>query len=272
MKKNEININGFNFQINPKIFPLLYIVDNQTQNINGRSEISLNYFIKKPEAGIIPENRASSYEYLSAEGKFSYLKWLCTDLSDLPDISYAYVFFKTLDRHIFENSMLVSSIELTQKLTKLVNKYTFNKYISGAIGYVAINLKKPELISDKLLDKCEPSLIVFLKKKLSPDDLIAIASRVGFKNKRYIKGYPNLFKKVLSQVLIDYFDTPVFEFKFSEKQLRKLPQVEIRSYFCSIKIPDILSSETLCEDIKSKLSIAHNQLKPLLKIIRSATK
>lgn len=268
-QSNQIEIRNFTFKINPSIMPILYFTNDLSKNHFRYSEIALNLPIKYCSKNEMENFEASSYEYLSPKMRYAYLEWLGTDLSSLPTLEFAYVLFKSIDRRIYENSNVVLCINLISKLFNLVDKYTFGYYCSGAVGFVINELHKSEFVLDTILNKCNPKLIVYSRKYLSAKNMVAIASAVGFKNKRYINNYPDLFEESLSKVLIEYNGIPNFSYNLTPKQIRKLPIITLKSYYCSTKIPNILSLIALRNDIKNELQLAHKKIKPVIKIIRA---
>lgn len=279
---NLIRIQNHTFLINPDIFELLYFSDGPLQNIDPNAEepsaISFNLPIdindNFEELGYYP-----SYQQCSASQRYNYLCWLCTDLSSVPDIGFAFILLDCLERHIVNNEQIDKCVDLILKLQSILKNKSFSYYSTTSIAYAAFQFKRTDLISKINLENCSPQLQVLFKNQLSTNDLINFAKLVHFTNNRYIKRYPDLFKKALSADLSKKYGEPYFKYKF--KDISKLSKSPLMFSNMSLNepmllngkifaLPDPFSSVDFCADIYKELQKAHNLVKDFLKIKRAA--
>ena len=108
---------------------------------------------------------------------------------------------------------------------------------------------------------------------LTIDEILSISSNVGFRNKRYIKEYPDLFKKSLESNLIDKFGKnsyPIYELnmKFPSNPIISFANISLDRDVRSPVLPDLLHSPEFSSSIKSILTTAHNEVKQSLAEMR----
>lgn len=214
------------YNINPKILPLLYFTDGQLKNIDSEvgepSAISINFPVAEGQFQKL--NYYPSYSELTPEQRDGFLSWLSTDLSNIPDIGFAFLLLYCLERHILHDEYLEESLKIISKLQSQVNNGSFDYYSSTSIGYIFFIHKRLDLLKYVDLNKCDIKLQILLSHRLSADQLIALASKVDFRNQHYIKEYPELFKKALVEDLKRNFGSECFEYELSNIQkLKKEP-------------------------------------------------
>lgn len=266
------------YNINPKILPLLYFTDGQLKNIDSEvgepSAISINFPVAEGQFQKL--NYYPSYSGLTSEQRNGFLTWLTTDLSNVPDIGFAFLLLYCLERHILHDEYLEESLKIISKLQGQISNGSFNYYSSTSIGYILFIHKRLDLLKYVDLNKCDIKLQILLSHRLSADQLIALASKVDFRNQHYIKEYPELFKKALVENLKRNFGSEYFEYELSNIQKLKKEPYMFSNYSLrkgnnrpDLLMPDPLSDRKLCHDIYAELQKAHDQVKGFLEIKRA---
>ena len=266
------------YNINPKILPLLYFTDGQLKNIDSEvgepSAISINFPVAEGQFQKL--NYYPSYSELTPEQRDGFLSWLSTDLSNIPDIGFAFLLLYCLERHILYDEYLEESLKIISKLQSQINNGSFDYYSSTSIGYIFFIHKRLDLLKYVDLNKCDIKLQILLSHRLSADQLIALASKVDFRNQHYIKEYPELFKKALVENLKRNFGSEYFEYELSNIQKLKKEPYMFSNYSLrkgnnrpDLLMPDPLSDRKLCHDIYAELQKAHDQVKGFLEIKRA---
>lgn len=266
------------YNINPKILPLLYFTDGQLKNIDSEvgepAAISINFPVAEGQFQKL--NYYPSYSELTPEQRDGFLSWLSTDLSNIPDIGFAFLLLYCLERHILHDEYLEESLKIISKLQSQINNGSFDYYSSTSIGYIFFIHKRLDLLKYVDLNKCDIKLQILLSHRLSADQLIALASKVDFRNQHYIKEYPELFKKALVENLKRNFGSEYFEYELSNIQKLKKEPYMFSNYSLrkgnnrpDLLMPDPLSDRKLCHDIYAELQKAHDQVKGFLEIKRA---
>ena len=266
------------YNINPKILPLLYFTDGQLKNIDSEvgepSAISINFPVAEGQFQKL--NYYPSYSELTPEQRDGFLSWLSTDLSNIPDIGFAFLLLYCLERHILHDEYLEESLKIISKLQSQINNGSFDYYSSTSIGYIFFIHKRLDLLKYVDLNKCDIKLQILLSHRLSADQLITLASKVDFRNQHYIKEYPELFKKALVENLKRNFGSEYFEYELSNIQKLKKEPYMFSNYSLrkgnnrpDLLMPDPLSDRKLCHDIYAELQKAHDQVKGFLEIKRA---
>lgn len=266
------------YNINPKILPLLYFTDGQLKNIDSEvgepSAISINFPVAEGQFQKL--SYYPSYSGLTPEQRDGFLSWLSTDLSNIPDIGFAFLLLYCLERHILHDEYLEESLKIISKLQSQINNGSFDYYSSTSIGYIFFIHKRLDLLKYVDLNKCDIKLQILLSHRLSADQLIALASKVDFRNQHYIKEYPELFKKALVEDLKRNFGSECFEYELSNIQKLKKEPYMFSNYSLrkgnnrpDLLMPDPLSDRKLCHDIYAELQKAHDQVKGFLEIKRA---
>ena len=266
------------YNINPKILPLLYFTDGQLKNIDSEvgepSAISINFPVAEGQFQKL--NYYPSYSELTPEQRDGFLSWLSTDLSNIPDIGFAFLLLYCLERHILHDEYLEESLKIISKLQGQISNGSFDYYSSTSIGYMLFIHKRLDLLKYVDLNKCDIKLQILLSHRLSADKLISFATEVDFRNRYYIKEYPELFKKALIESLKREFGSEYFEYELSNIQKLKKEPYMFSNYSLrkgnnrpDLLMPDPLSDKKLCHDIYVKLQRAHDQVKGFLEIKRA---
>ena len=266
------------YNINPKILPLLYFTDGQLKNIDSEvgepSAISINFPVAEGQFQKL--NYYPSYSELTPEQRDGFLSWLSTDLSNIPDIGFAFLLLYCLERHILHDEYLEESLKIISKLQSQINNGSFDYYSSTSIEYIFFIHKRLDLLKYVDLNKCDIKLQILLSHRLSADKLISLATEVDFRNRYYIKEYPELFKKALIESFKREFGSEYFEYELSNIQKLKKEPYMFSNYSLrkgnnrpDLLMPDPLSDRKLCHDIYVELQKAHDQVKGFLEIKRA---
>ena len=114
---------------------------------------------------------------------------------------------------------------------------------------------------------------------MSAEDIIQISSRVGFKNKRYIKLHPELFQDNLSKVITKYESITGSKIlsNFSTDDITKsessiFANMSIPESLRHTKIPNVIDDKKFKREMNAILKTAHNLTKKQLKDRRASSK
>lgn len=213
-----------------------------------------------------------SYIRLEPSERFQYLNWL-VDITQETNLSYVFLYFYGLERHLLTEKYDEAVSEIL-KLLEHHDKASFKSYATRSLIVASIIKERPDIIDRApyiLNEEIDEALALRIHQgtPITSDDVISISSRVGFKNKRYIKLYPNLFKQTL-QSLIDEFESEygrilkIFDLKdFKWEVSGAFANLSIPENYRSVKIPDILGNPKFKMTIFKLLQTAHDRVKEL---------
>lgn len=293
-----------NIEINATIIKLLWFADGTYKNYNyidfetykipninieirftssSKEEPSLIYskLPIKINNRISPKDKIGyypTYRELTPTQRFIYLEWLKNPFEKKEiDIGYVFLFYYGLERYLF----LKNSQEAFEAIFKLMllykENYSFYNYSYNCLLYFSIISNQKE-ITKKLLtmkELTESSLVLyakfFAKEPLFAEDIIELANLSGFKNKRYINLYYDLFKETLkdeiyftfenNELYLDDFYNPL-----NTDDIYPVANISLRN--TSISIPDFRKNEDLKKVIFNLLSSTHEKTKTKLKTMR----
>jgi len=211
-----------------------------------------------------------SYAGLSPEHKYQYINWL-RDVEQETNLSYVFLYYYGLERHLLVGNYDAAVDEIL-RLIKFHDKISFKSYATTALTAASIFRKRPDILEKApfiLDDVSNISLYLRfeLQKELSAKDLIELATRVKFYNKRYIKSKPDLFEKVLQEIINNYHN----KYGFILSQLENFT-FDNQIYFANLSIPDkvrsvktpqIIENNKFRQTIYDLLNRAHLQVKDL---------
>lgn len=202
-------------KIPSEVVRLMWFYDGPNKNIsveeNEPSAISLQSPISFEKPTPLPY--WPNYHEMTSDQRGTYLNWL-QDISSPIDIGYVFAFFYGLERQILVGN-IDAAVAMIRKLKQTHDQPSFNAYSDNTLIFAALKKKDPQIlqyVSQRTKDL--KTLILskaYFSNKLTPDDIVRISKDVGWENQRYIKMYPDIFKKSISDALIDKFDTPFFE-------------------------------------------------------------
>jgi len=214
-----------------------------------------------------------SYSAISPKARYEYLRWL-QDITRPTNLSYVFLYFYGLERHLLVGDYDAAVDEIA-RLLKYHPKKSFVQYASRSL--VVASLAKERLdvldrVPSLLGEEIDETLAMRIIKgtTMTPDDIIDISSRVGFKNKRYIKMYPEIFKQELQKHIDEYerqFGKLLSTFKlsdFSRTESDAFANQSIPERIRHVQVPVILDDVRFSQGICNLLQTAHDGVKTRL--------
>jgi hypothetical protein len=216
-----------------------------------------------------------SYKKLDPKQRFIYLKWLC-NITKPVDIGYVFIFYYGLERHLISKKYS-DAVNIILTLRNYHKNPSFQSYSANALILSAILHKDKETLK-RVLDHIDEinycSSVILLGKflmriDLTIDEIITLSSAVGFTNKRYIKEYPDIFKKSVESTLIKEFGKnsfPIYELKmqYPSRQIMSFANISLDEEVRSPVLPDMMQSPEFSSSINAILTAAHNSVKQYL--------
>ena len=284
------------FSIPSTIKNLLWIADGKYQNYNPDedkqilfenelfriefsfgTEPSLLYsnLLIKPNSTINPCESIGyfpSYKELTPGQKWIYLNWL-RDISKQVDIGYVFIFYYGLERHLIYGNY-EEAVETILFLRQHHENSSFNVYSSNALIMASILHKDKNTLLKTLgcvgaVSYGDNLLLIakyLMKLGLSIEEIISLSSAVGFKNKRYIKKYPDLFSQKVSSIIESEFGSDTLPFytlntTFEPKEGVVFANISFSSEIRSPILPSIIDNDEFKTSIYNILSTAHEAVK-----------
>lgn len=213
-----------------------------------------------------------SYSGLSPAHRYQYLNWL-RDVTQKTNLSYVFLYYYGLERHMLVGKYDAAVDEIL-RLLKHHAKGSFVGYATTALIGASAYRKRPEIVNKApilLQEVTNESLILrrLARKSLTAKDVISLASKVGYSNKRYIKLYPQLFEETLDKNISIYesrngniltnIDTDILPKRLSTFFANTSLPNDIRAK----EIPDLISSVDLSNVLRELLSSTHNEVKKM---------
>jgi hypothetical protein len=211
-----------------------------------------------------------SYSAFSPEARYQYLRWL-GDITQPTNLSYVFLYFYGLERHLLVGEYDAAVDEIA-RLLKAHPEKSFVQYASQSLIIASLGKDRLDVIDripSLLEEEIDEALALRVVKgtSMTPDDVISIASKVGFNNKRYIKLYPELFKEEL-QKNIDTFEKQfgnlLSTFKledFRREDTTVFANLSIPEHVRHIKVPIILEDKKFSQGMNNLLQAAHEGVK-----------
>lgn len=211
-----------------------------------------------------------SYSSFSPEARFQYLRWL-GDITQPTNLSYVFLYFYGLERHLLVGEY-DKAVDEIARLLKAHPKKSFIQYASQSLIVASLGKERLDIIDripSLLEEEIDEALALRVIKgtSMTPDDIISIANKVGFKNKRYITLYPEVFKEEL-QKNIDMFEKQfgkiLSTFKledFKRKETTVFANLSIPEQIRHIKAPMILEDKKFSVGMNNLLQAAHESVK-----------
>lgn len=259
-----------------------YSPDNKSQSyLEEPSLISVRYPIGTPLYPAPRINYFPTYSGLSPDERATYLKWLC-NIDDEIYIGYVFIFYYGLERYLAvgNEQQFKNAFGLILRLREHHNNDSFQSYSNAALIAACARRAKRDSFERLAASYHDLSPLMLtgmaqLNLCLTADDIISLSSLVGFKNRRYIKMYPQLFKQVLSEILEERFG--FVGYPMSKKHFEDCPLINAFifanvSLERNVKIPDVIHGELFMRDLNELLVITHERVKSLLKETRKHNK
>ncbi len=213
------------------------------------------------------------YSRFYPETRYQYLNWL-RDVTQQTNLSYVFLYFYGLERHLLVGDY-DGAVDEIIRLLQHHKKKSFQQYASRSLIIASVAKERLDIIERApflLEEEIDEALALRIYKgtSMTPDDIIDIASKVGFTNKRYIKLHPDMFKKEL-QVQIDKFEKQygkllsIFKLEdFKREDSSVFANMSIPEKTRTVKVPVILEDKKFSSGMRELLQITHNNVKEQL--------
>jgi hypothetical protein len=212
-----------------------------------------------------------SYSNLSPQHRYQYLNWL-RDITQQTNLSYVFLYFYGLERHMLVGNYNEAVAEILRLLKYNDGRGTFGHYARTSLLVATLYRKRYDFLKENpyLVDSLFNEALImrqYLDKNLTPKEIIELSSSVGFKNKRYIKLYPEKFEKILADRL-SKFETkngplinyvPVNELKQDESLA--FANMSLPPKIRSVPVPQLLSNKKFQSVVRNLLEETHEEIK-----------
>lgn len=214
-----------------------------------------------------------AYSQFSSEHRYQYLRWL-KNIEQPTNLSYVFLYFYGLERHL----LVGNYDEAVDEIVRLLKSHTqksFRQYATSSLIAASLVRKRLDIVDrvpSLLEEEVDEALALRIIKgtSMSPDDMMSIASRVGFTNRRYFKVQPELFKHNL-QTVINEFEAEygkvmsIFKLEdFKKENANIFANMSIPVEARTAKVPVILDDVKFQSAIRSALEEAHKRTKDKL--------
>jgi len=217
-----------------------------------------------------------SYSTLSPENRYHYLNWL-QDITSETNLSFVFLYYYGLERQL-----LIGDYEKAHKeIFRLMEhhpKGSFMWYAKTTLLSSAIYRNNFDFIikHQNILNSLSTNESFFIRKKIGSDiyadDLINISTRIGFKNKRYIKMHPDKFKQILQEKIKEFESSNnqsilnILDFKSIKYERETLfANSSIPENVSSVPVAQIIEDPKFSEIAKELLIRTHNKIKKIKK-------
>lgn len=250
------------------------------------SAIGMRLKVKQPSPDSTPSPLPwfPSYSEMTPVQRGHYLIWLHNVDAEI-DIGYVFVFYYGLERHLFFGNF-EAAFRMIMRLRKHHQHESFQSYSSTAIISACVFHNRFDLFFEFMnsLTSVGHMLIgdIYLLTKrvagtgLVPAELMALAGRVRFENRRYLKGERELFEASVQDVLRERFNDDQFPLDIVLIDSCPVhPRKIAANYMLSdeqrtIQIPCMLQSHDFMREVSSILQAAHDKVKRSLKETRKS--
>ncbi len=146
---------------------------------------------------------------LTPKQRYQYLNWL-RDITEETNLSYVFLYYYGLERHLLIGNYDLAVDEIV-KLIKYHDKGTFKSYAIVSLIAATIYRKRNDILDKApyILDEISNTslfLRALIGKSLDATMVLKLTNKSGFKNKRYIQKFPELFKKILQNEIGKYIE------------------------------------------------------------------
>ena len=258
------------------------LTDDEPSVIPEKFEIEA---VENPEDAI-PIQGLPIFKELDAEQKYVYIQFLRNPYNGMFPQYYVFLLQCGLERHLL-NGNRVKALDAFNVMLKLRDAYrepcSFRYSSARCIMYITA-LSNNESLFDKALEtfnipedlKVAQDYYIFAKyklnKSLTPNDLMILSSKFGFKNKGYINKYPQIFEETLKKLLIQKTNSEVLHLnKYVYLNKTNTTSTFIGSPFAnkSILYTEQKLDKTKCDRfVCSLLEETHNSVKSELAKLR----
>lgn len=219
-----------------------------------------------------------TYEDLTPDERATYLNWL-RNVDEPIEIGYVFIFYYGLERKLLHPSIFNAAAEMILRLRKHHRNESFLAYSNAALMTMAAITKRYDLFERALvgstyLSPLALAMLTYFEAGLNSDALMNLAGRVEFRNKRYIKNEPKLFREKLDETLTETCGAPFFP--LSKDFLDDCPRVSetmfanVSLWIGEFSVPDVVQNVVFRATVQSILADAHGRVKEELKTLRKA--
>ncbi len=228
----------------------------------------------EPNDGLIEEPMYyPAYSALSPIARYQYISWL-KDISRPTNLSYVFLYFYGLERHLLIGNYDLAVDEIV-KLVRYHDKPSFVRYATNSLVVASLAKNRLDIVERApfILDQEENTVFAFrlcTGGSTSPRDVIDIANRVGFKNRRYIRLQPRLFESAIQKQIniyekhngsiLDSFGLN----NFKKVKASVFANMSIPERYRDVLVPDILGNKMFQETFREILEKAHLDVKEQL--------
>lgn len=234
-----------------------------------------------PRLGYYP-----SYEGMTPDQRWAYLNWL-VDVDSAVDIGYVFVFYYGLERHLFAG-LADEAVPMILRLRANHQQPSFTQYSANAIIAASLVADRPDWLAafaqtiDSAGDVSLSDVYLYAKYlygfSLVAPEVVAMAGRVGFSNRRYIKSEPAMFVAEVESILLERFGDAGL--KLSSYDISSCSESPYPLFAnCSLdrdrellQVPAFRDLEALSQDVSDVLAAAHEAVKLRLKEQRVASR
>jgi len=235
-------------------------------SVDEPSLIYTNAPIKEPQdVSVIPRPPYfPKYKDLTPEQRWIYLKLLTNPYNTDIDIGYVFILYYGLERHLLQGDFN-SAFNVILKLRDVHKNKSFQSYSGNAIILSALLKEKGEYVplfinsldkeyefgfSDNLFLLSYYSFNV----PLLPKDIMRMAKTFEFTNTNYIKKYPEIFEKCLTEIVKEKTNMEHIDIKqyITDAELKKLRIEKTAIYANTSIIGNTVPVPLLSEDFKLK--------------------
>lgn len=211
-----------------------------------------------------------SYSSLSPRHRFQYLSWL-KDIAQPTNLSYVFLYFYGLERHLLIGNYDLAADEML-RLIKFHDKGSFKSYAVHSLIAGSVFRKRPDIIEKApfLLDDVSDlalALKILKQQSLSAKNVIDLAPRIGFNNRRYIKLHPDLFERVLQSKINDFEESNGLiwsqfdQSSFAKDKIMVFANLSIPDRIRTIEFSQILENTKFKSILISLLQKVHDEIK-----------
>ena len=269
LKKTIFHINGMSFSIT-------------FEDEEEPSLLFLGLPISNSKKTVERPSYYPTYKGLTPEQRGEYWKLLANPYDDTIDIGYVFILYYGLERYLLTDKY-EKVIDIILNLRDVHSNKSFQMYSANAIILSCLTRQRADIVYRFMnsLDKDHEfnfSSNLFLLCKyalrlpLTAKDIMRMAKAFEFTKLNYIKKYPDVFLKTLSQNITEQYkqDTIPWEKLLSNTDFKRLPSedttifanVSIRDK--TIQVPSIISSFKLKKSIYDLLDKTHEDVKKQL--------
>lgn len=156
-----------------------------------------------------------SYSGLTDDQRGVYWKVLSNPYDESVDIGYIFLLYYGLERHLLRGNF-ENAFKVILKLRNVHKNKSFQYYSGNALILASIYHQRANLVTkfmDAIISGSEISFSdnLFLLSAYSFDvplqskDVINLAKTFEFENKNYISKYPDLFREIMDQIILDRY-------------------------------------------------------------------